>query len=107
MTDIEQYIKYHVNIDFKRFNYLAESMKHIDDIDIYADAITKKLLNFIESSKTNKIDLSKLNIVYFLTLTTTICGLLQNLILMEWVPSPRPTIICRPFSSEKKPAHHG
>ena len=52
MTDIEQYIKYHVNIDFKRFNYLAESMKHIDDIDIYADAITKKLLNFIESSKT-------------------------------------------------------
>lgn len=61
--ELEQYIKYHVNIDFKRFNYLAESMKHIDDIDIYADAITKKLLNFIESSKTNKIDLSKL-IIY-------------------------------------------
>ena len=60
MTNIEQYIKYHTNIDFKRFNYLTESMKHIDDIDIYAEAIVKKLLNFIISSKTKQIDLSQL-----------------------------------------------
>ena len=63
MTNIEQYIKYHTNIDFKRFNYLTESMKHIDDIDIYAEAIVKKLLNFIISSKTKQIDLSQL-IIY-------------------------------------------
>lgn len=35
MNKIENYIKYHTLIDFKRFTCLDESMNHIDNINIY------------------------------------------------------------------------
>lgn len=63
MNKIENYIKYHTLIDFKRFTCLDESTNHIDNINIYAKAITDKLLSFIVSSKGEQINLSKL-IIY-------------------------------------------
>ena len=71
MTDLEKYIKYHIDKEFK-YHMMSESMGHIDDIDIYVDSISSKILNYLNKHSNltlislknliiNKSDISNIN----------------------------------------------
>lgn len=56
MNNLEQYIKYHIDLEFYYKNnefFIFESSRHIDNIEKWTSAIYKKLLNFVNSHTNN------------------------------------------------------
>lgn len=51
---IQDYIKYHTALDFENFTgtkHLDEVMRHINNIDVYANTITNKIVDYLISKK--------------------------------------------------------